>query len=414
MGTTRASTTARAAVVGVLGALGTVAFLFVEHLLHDVVWNGRGPEGGAFETPVVAAVIVLSAAVVVGVLRRRFALSPPDPNFLDEMVAGRSPLPHALRLTTIGLVSLTGGASVGPEAPVATLGAGLGTAVAERDPDASADDVADVTFAGIAGVFGALLTFPFAAPAIALELQRDDRFGPYSRLLPGLVAAVVALAVLHPLLGTPFLAVYDVDPPPLRSWHLLAGTGLGLVGVVVGVVTGVAAAVGARAAAGVRDPLVRAVVGGLVLAGVALALPLTLFSGRQELSVVLDGGLGVGLLLATVVGKVVAFAVSMRFGFYGGAVFPLLFVGATSGFVVHELVPALPLAVAVTAVAAASTVVLVPLPLAVLVLVTLLFGLDVAFSAVPAAALVTAWGVAHGTGLVERLRRAGPAGRAAT
>ncbi|HEX6255526.1 MAG TPA: hypothetical protein VFZ70_06905 [Euzebyales bacterium] len=35
-------------------------------------------------------------AVVIGVLRRVTGLRPPDPNFLDEMVHGRTPLRHAL------------------------------------------------------------------------------------------------------------------------------------------------------------------------------------------------------------------------------------------------------------------------------------------------------------------------------
>ncbi|HEX6255525.1 MAG TPA: hypothetical protein VFZ70_06900 [Euzebyales bacterium] len=63
--------------------------------------------------------------------------------------------------------------------PTATLGAGFGTAIAECDRSADDDTVADLSFAGISGVFRALLTFPFAGPVIAMELQRSERFDSY-------------------------------------------------------------------------------------------------------------------------------------------------------------------------------------------------------------------------------------------
>jgi H+/Cl- antiporter ClcA len=399
---------ARSVLVGAAGALTTALFLFSEHLLHDLIWSARRPSAGSFDTPPVAAVIVVVAAAVIGLLRRATGLRPPDPNFLDEMVEGRSPLGHALRLAAIGLVSLIGGASVGPEAATATLGAGVGTGLAERDPDADDRAVADLSFAGISGVFGALLTFPFAAPVIALEVQRDDRFGSYARLIPGLVAAATALAILFPFIGSPFLRVYDLGEPPLRSWHLLAGVGLGVIGATAGVITAFAVGGIAWLAQRLRAPVIRALVGGLAIAALGLALPLTLFSGREELAVILDGGqrIAVGLVAATLAGKVLAFAVSMRFGYFGGAIFPLLFIGAVTGVLVNVALPVVPAALAVTAVAAATTVTLVPLPLSVLIVITLLFGLPAELSAVPAVAIVTAYVIVHGTGLLARFTRA--------
>lgn len=62
-------------------------------------------------------------------------------------------------------------------------------------------------------------------------------------------------------------------------------------------------------------------------------LPLTLHSGRDQLGIVLESGvaeLGVGLLVATVLGKLVAFAISTWAGFYGGAILPLFFAGGVT------------------------------------------------------------------------------------
>lgn len=397
---------ARAAVVGAASGVVTLMFLQVEDLLHALLWPG-GPATTWFATPPLSAVVVLVLALAVGLARRATGITPPDPNFLDELVAGRSEPRHSAQLVGIGLLSLVGGASIGPEASIATAGAGLGTAVADR---AGGDDtlVHTLTFAGISGVFGGLLTFAFATPLIGLELQQDRQLGRYERLVPALIAATVSLAVVYPVIGAPFVGLYDLAVGTGTVWHLLAAVPLGLLGAALGLAVGVTTALVGAVAGRLRDPVVRAVAGGAVLAALGLALPLTLFSGREELEIVLTEGvaaLGVGFLLVTVVGKLLTFAVSMRAGFFGGALFPLLFIGAVVGALVGEAVPSLPVGLAVASVAGATTVSLLGLPLTTLVFVIVVFGLGAAAAAVPTVAIVTAYVAVQGTAAQARVAR---------
>ena len=57
---------------------------------------------------------------------------------------------------------------------------------------------------------------------------------------------------------------------------------------------------------------------------IAVALPLTLGAGQSQFETVVEGSaeLGVGLLLAVLVAKMVAMALSLQAGFMGGNVFP--------------------------------------------------------------------------------------------
>ena len=88
---------------------------------------------------------------------------------------------------------------------------------------------------------------------------------------------------------------------------------------------------------------------------VGVALPLTMFTGSDQLKTVLDdaGTLGVGLLVVLVIAKQFTFAVSQASGFIGGPIFPALFIGGTAGVLVHAVLPAVPLGLAFTCLLAA-------------------------------------------------------------
>jgi H+/Cl- antiporter ClcA len=89
-----------------------------------------------------------------------------------------------------------------------------------------------------------------------------------------------------------------------------------------------------------------------------------MFSGSDQLTTVLDdpGTLGVGLLVAILVGKMVTFAVSQGSGFVGGPIFPSLFIGGTAGVIVHQVIPSVPLGLAFTCLLAAVPGALMPAP----------------------------------------------------
>ena len=110
-----------------------------------------------------------------------------------------------------------------------------------------------------------------------------------------------------------------------------------------------------RIAALMPTPYVKAAVLGAGIGAIAFALPLTASGGSVQLAFATEHvmSLGLGLLLATLVAKMLAMALSQAAGFLGGSVFPMLFIGGTAGMVMHELFPAIPVALAVAAMLAA-------------------------------------------------------------
>jgi H+/Cl- antiporter ClcA len=128
--------------------------------------------------------------------------------------------------------------------------------------------------------------------------------------------------------------------------------------------------------------ILKATIGGFGIGVIALvAGEETLFSGEHELEVLLDDpeAYGAGALVLILVGKILAFALSLETGFRGGRIFPVLFVGATVGFLASDLFERVPLAVSVGCGMAGAAVAIMRLP----VFITLLVAFFASLTLVP-------------------------------
>ena len=108
-----------------------------------------------------------------------------------------------------------------------------------------------------------------------------------------------------------------------------------------------------------------------------MALPLTLFLGTDGLAQVTadPAALGAGLIVASAVAKILATTGALSFGFVGGPIFPLLFIGGSLGSVAHLAVEDIPLGLAVTAMMAAVPSAVIPVPLSIATLTVLIAGI---------------------------------------
>ena len=121
-------------------------------------------------------------------------------------------------------------------------------------------------------------------------------------------------------------------------------------------------------------PIVKSTLGGIVFGIVGVALPLTMFSGGDQLSSLLKGAgsLGMGLCIAILIAKMLTCAVSQGSGFVGGPIFPSLFIGGTAGIIVHQLIPGVPLGLAFSCLLTAVLGSLAAAPLSMVVMASFL------------------------------------------
>jgi chloride channel protein, CIC family len=388
-----------AAVFGlVMGGVGILWLLVVEKLPQEL-WGAPAHNdfaGGRWWWIPLAT----GFGLLVGLLRRWLTRAH-QPDLFTEI--GEAHVDHRVVPASVGVsaVSLMGGVSLGPEGGLGLLGGGLGDWVSQRtgaDPETRRAN----TLTGMAGAFGGLFTAPLLGPLMIAEVSRPGRDRPVERLIPTVVASTLGFAVLYPVIGHTFLGLYQLPAYDLEVWHMFVAVGVGVMCAVVAVLTGVTMKLFARLAVPAEpNPVVLAAAGGLVIGLLAYLVPLTLFSGSANLEVIVDQGpaLGVGLLIAAVLAKMITFAVSLSTGFIGGAVFPMLFIGGAAGMALHAIIPGIPAGLAVPAAMAAVPGAAVAIPFSLIAIVAFAVTVDPANVAPIGIAVLTSYLLVVGTGL---------------
>ena len=183
--------------------------------------------------------VTAGAGLLVGVLRRFFRVPLKLPGTVEELKDQRvepSTVPGAV---AVSLVSLAGGASLGPEDALGKMGGGLGTWVSERQK-LSEDVRATNTLSGMSAAYGGLLSSPILASILTLEIARPKAARFADTLVAGLLASSVAFAVYFPIAGSTFVGIYALPSYEYEDWQLLAAVPLGLVAGALALITAVA------------------------------------------------------------------------------------------------------------------------------------------------------------------------------
>jgi H+/Cl- antiporter ClcA len=351
--------------------------------------------------------VTAGAGVVVGVLRRVFRLPTKMAGTVEELRDQRVEPSTALQGAAVSVVSLIGGASLGPEQGLGMLGGGLGTWVSERrrlDDDMRRTN----TLSGMSAAYGGLLSSPILATILVLELARPKAGRVMDTLVAALLSSTVAFAVYFPIAGSTFVGIYSLPSFEYEDWQLLAAVPLGLVAAALALITTLAIAILTRLTARLRERTVLcSTIGGIVFGLVGVALPLTLFTGTDQLATIIDDGaaLGAGLLIAIVFAKIFVFAVCEATGFIGGPFLVMLFTGGTAGIATHLLIPGVPEGLAFTAMFAALPGSLVAAPFSLILLGVITTQIGALQVAPVTVAVLTAYLAVSGSGLLMSLAR---------
>ncbi|HTX08872.1 MAG TPA: chloride channel protein [Solirubrobacteraceae bacterium] len=248
----------------------------------------------------------------------------------------------------ISLLSLIAGASVGPEKVLGTIGGGTGSWMAQRRRLGQEDSEVN-TLAGIAGIFGGLFSSPVIVVVLILEVVRPGGRRFSKVMVSDIAAGSISFGIYFAIAGAVFLGAYKVPHYAFEDWQLLAGVPLGLFAALVTTLLSGFVMLASRSFGRLKvPPSVKSTLGGIIFGIVGVALPLTMFSGADQLSSVLNGAgsLGISLCIAILIAKMLTYAVSQGSGFVGGPIFPSLFMGGTAGVIVHQAIPGIPLGLA--------------------------------------------------------------------
>lgn len=360
-----------AAILGVVGAVAGILFLGVTSI--GETWYGD-PGLAWFDGPVWWVGVAAVAGLIVGILRRLLGMPQKAPGLIEDLKSEQVDPMGVPSVVAVSAISIIGGASLGPEVALGQVGGGSAGWIA-RLRRLDDDDAKSLALSGMAGAFGGLFSSPLAAMALVIEVAQPPRQRWDRMFFGSLVATSISFGVYFAIIGSVFVGIYTIPAYDYEDWHLVGGVGLGLLSALVVLIT--VAIVTTTHKVFARLPLndlLKPVIGGILFGLVAVVVPLTLFTGSNQLETVLTNAetLGLGLLIAILLGKMVAFAISSASGFIGGPIFPVLFLGGTAGVIVNQVLPDVPLGLAFTCMLAAVPGAIVSAPFSLVLLAALL------------------------------------------
>ncbi len=318
-----------------LTAVGTdAAISALRHL-----GRGRGGVLGAGFGPAAAVVLVVGAGAAALILV--WTRSVPEARGVPLVMEAESADPRGLpdraawwRAVAAALAIGTG-SSAGHEGPSVLLGAALAERVGRRvglDAEAARRLIA----AGAAAAIAASVHLPLVAGLFVLEVllpRRDLR-----ALLAVASGATVGWTIWSVLVGPRRLTLGDQPLTEESALVAAAAIGVAAAAASMALTYGIIGGDRLRTRSGL-GPVARILLGAVVVAGLGLALGPVLGSGQVVTPTLLRGsGAATPLLLALVVGKVVATSVTLGSGLPGGAFTPAVLVGAASGALVAQAV----------------------------------------------------------------------------
>jgi chloride channel protein, CIC family len=336
--------------VGTASGLGAAAFAYLLELTGFLVFDvaagaprlhpaGEGlfhAEGPFVPVPWLIFLLPAIGGLLSGIVVQRFAPEAAGVGteaLIDSFHKHRGRIRPVVPLVkAIGtLFTLGFGGASGREGPIAQIGGGFGSILADLFK-MKARDRRILLLAGAAGGFGAIFRAPLGGAVTAVEvLYREDL--ETDALVPCVISSVTAYAIFAGIFGFQPIFALPHDLTFTRPHELLFYLVLGILCMPVGALT-------VKAFWGIHALFERMkmvpvwalpAVGGLLLGVVGLVAPGVYGSGWGTIQQAIAGDMLIGTMLMLLLGKIVAMGLTLGSGGSGGVFGPTLFIGAMLG-----------------------------------------------------------------------------------
>lgn len=417
-----------ATVIGILCGLAAYLYYTVLEFLLEFLWHTL-PE---YLTAVLAwspsfhwmwiPIIGMSCAFLVG-LSINILGFPGDLPYTIECVhkLGFVPIGHAPSMVVSSQLSILGGGSLGPEAPLVAICASIAGFVSMTIFGQRVKNVVRKhTLCGMACALAAFFGVPLGGSLFALEVNNRLGVEYFEHALISIASGTVCLVVFRTLTGLPIAPIYSFVEDPLTGSSgtiVMIGALLGLVGAafaagfahfhwfVVRILQNI----------GWKDrPIYLSLFGGAGICALALLFPQTMFWGEFEMQTIgslspastlthiwptngLTGFEITGFFSAFVLGvaKLVAVSFTVAGGYRGGFIFPFFAAGTALGRAFWFLFPSLSPVVCTLSIAAGINVAITRTAVSTPLILCALAGEGNAIAPVLAASLVSVFATSY-------------------
>lgn len=360
-----------APVIGIVGGVLALVFMSITKNANELLYGDAGTDwwsGHWWWIPLTAL-----GGLIIAQLRKSWKISKNVPGAIALAQQAWVDPSKAVYWVVISTISLVMGASLGPSFGLVVMGGGFGSWLVTRlgkqdDEEEEAKQV--YTLTGMAGGMGGGYSAPLFATVLASELSPTSKKNYVAAFIPELFAATLGFVIYYGVTKSSMLGSYHLPEYQLNMIDLVTGALLGVLAVFVLLLHTYISKLVSKAAGLISNPYILGVVGGALVGLIAYALPLTATAGSVQLGIELEISetMGAGFIAAILIAKMIAIAISQSTGFLGGIVFPAIFLGGTTGLLVHSTFPGIPIALCVGAMLAAVPGAFLNAPLALIII----------------------------------------------
>lgn len=325
-------------------------------------------------------VACLIGGILIGLWKSRYGDGPEDLNQVIRTVKQNHRYSYGNIFPSIvsSILPLIFGASVGPEAGLAGIVAGLYTWIGDKLKIFNVE-LAELAHIGIAATLGTVFASPLFGFVEPIE-NEDGKLPKTSKNILYFVAIISSFGIFIFLnhLTHHRTGLHSIGTPSLSNLNCPGIIALIILGIVLSYVYFISRKLSKTVFEKLDGNFIlKGAVGGLLLGIIGTLLPLTMFSGEEQIYLLLGAGaqLGVVVLVLTSVLKIVLTNICIETGLKGGHFFPLIFSGTAMGYALGILLNMDPI-ISMSVVTTSFMAGILKKPLAVVLLLMIIFPMN--------------------------------------
>lgn len=289
--------------------------------------------------PFYTIILCTLGGLIIGLFRKKFGDYPEELNTVIKKVKedGKYSYHNILPMSVSALLPLVFGASIGPEAGLTGVIAGLCSWVSDKIKKAG-KEIQEFTKLGISATLGTIFNSPMFGFMEPIESENENTVFPKTSKIILYFSSILGAMGIFMLLknlfgGNSGLPSFDFIQIGTKEWLYLLP--LILIGTVVGFLFFAFGKIISKTIKPIHNyPVINSLIAGFILGVIGTILPFTMFSGEEQMVEIMNNWVQIGTIILFLTGIVKLFLtnICIHMGLKGGHFFPIIFSGVCIGY----------------------------------------------------------------------------------
>ncbi len=362
-------------IIGLVAGLIIWSFMMVMNLGIAFFWDYLP---GLINFRYYPIVVCLTGGLLIGLWKDRFGDSPEELAVVMKKVKKdhRYSYENIFPSIVSALLPLIFGASIGPEAGLTGIIAGLCTWVSDKLKIFN-NELEELTSIGITATLGTIFSSPIFGFVEPLENEEESKLPKTSKNILYFVVILSSFGIFIYLnhLTHNQSGLHSIGTASLANINYPYTILLMLLGILLSYFYFASSKLVKTVFNYMKISIIfKCAIGGLILGVIGSFLPLSMFSGEDQIYLLLDNGAQIGIVILILTGlmKIVLTNVCIETGLKGGHFFPMIFAGCAIGYAMSLLVNVDPI-ISMSVVTTSLMANILKKPMAVVLLLMIIF-----------------------------------------